>query len=106
MQKQGGDRAEIKRFHLRQANPAIGATGDDDLILAAPIHRHHGGAGGARAGDEAADVDPGRGQGLARGGGEDVIANRADHRHRGPGAGGGDRLVGALAAGVNGVVRT
>ena len=38
--------------------------------------------------------------------GEDVIANRADHCHRGSGAGGGDRLVGALAAGVNGVIRT
>src|SRR5690606_532319 len=78
---------------------AVRAGDDDDRVAALVVDHDVGEA--ARAGDPAEEghVDAGVREGVAHLGAEGVLADRAEERHFGARAGGGDGLVGALAAG-------
>ncbi|GAA2133388.1 hypothetical protein GCM10009802_41860 [Streptomyces synnematoformans] len=77
----------------------VGAGDDDDGVAAVVVDDDVRGAAGAAGGAQPGGVHVGAVEGGAQFGAEAVGADRADHRHRPARAGGGDGLVGALAAG-------
>ena len=81
----------------------VGPGGDGDLVLAALVDHDHRDAGGCVVeACDGADVDALGGELAQRLLAEVVGADGAHHRHLSSGAGGGDRLVGALAAAMAG----
>ena len=80
-------------------NRVIGARHHGDHVLAVGADHDQCRAGRGEGFTDAGQIDLAVAQQRQRLGGEIILADRADHAHRGAGACGGQRLVGALAAG-------
>ena len=77
----------------------VGAGDHGDRVLPASIDVDQRHAGGRTHTPDAGEVDAAGGQQRQRGRRERVVADRGDQAHLAPGPRGGERLVGALAAG-------
>lgn len=93
----GADPGGVAR--LQGGDQGVGAGDDDDAVAALVVHGDVRGAAGALDGAQGRRPDPGAGERGAQPYAELVGPHRADHHHLRAAAGGGDGLVGALAAG-------
>ncbi len=87
------------RRQLRRRSRGVSAGNDDDLVFSACVYGDHGQPGSALDLSHAGQPDAVGAQLRQRGWCLSVRADCADHVSRGPIAGSGQRLIGALATG-------
>ena len=100
------DQEDVRWWEGRHPDVEVGAGHGDDRVLPVLVDGDHRAAGRTLRRPDPCGVDAGGDEHGAQRVGGVVGAEGTEERCRGAGAGGGNRLVEALAAGVLGVVRT